>query len=234
MTEKGWNEEKICRCCGKRFTVLHPSRWAYKVRDRGMPHEVYFCSWGCLREDEKRKEAETAVAITTEQKREACEMALRGESPLAYLKGLGVKNPTVGWDSCRAWAAKEWDPDVVEELPRRFGQKKKEEEPEQVVELVYDPSIAEEYRREQAEKAAREAEARELSLEDKLEIVKGYKTTAIRKEGIGEFYFDKVHGLIEWRNEFGDEIFMKPEEWRQLAAEIPAMMNILIGENGAK
>lgn len=227
----GWNDEKVCSCCGKRFTVLHPTRWAYKVRDKGMPHEKYFCSWGCLREDEKRKEAKTAVAITTEQKREACEIALRGESPLAYLKSIGVKNPTVGWDSCRAWAVKEWDPDVVAELPRRFGQKKKEEEPEQVVELVYDPSIAEEYRREQAEKAAaREAEERELSLEEKLALVEGYKTTAIRKEGIGEFYFEKAHGRIEWRNEFGDEIFMKPEAWRQLAEEIPKMLRILNGE----
>lgn len=224
MTEKGWNDEKICRCCGKRFTVLHPSRWAYKVRDRGMPHEVYFCSWHCLREDEKGREERVAIILTEEQKRTACEMALKMESPLPYLKGLGVKNPTVGWDSCLKWAAREWDPDVVEDLPRRFGQKKQEKAERPEVMLVYDESIAEEYRREQAEKMMAQDEASMSALSDE------YRTTAIRKDGIGEFYFDKAHGCIEWRNEFGDEIFMKPEEWRQLAEEIPKMLRILNGE----
>ena len=42
----------ICRCCGKEFTVLYPDLWAYKVGKK------WFCTWKCLRADEKKGEDE--------------------------------------------------------------------------------------------------------------------------------------------------------------------------------
>ena len=44
----------IIRCaeCGKRVVVLYPHLWAYKRDGK------HFCSWGCMRITEKRKEAE--------------------------------------------------------------------------------------------------------------------------------------------------------------------------------
>ena len=42
----------ICRCCGKEFTVLYPDLWAYKVGGK------WFCTWKCLRADEKKGENE--------------------------------------------------------------------------------------------------------------------------------------------------------------------------------
>ena len=141
--------------------MLYPHLCRYKD-DKGK----YFCSWRCLRENE-RKEAEEmedkwGTFLTTEQKRAACEMALKGENPMQYLKETGVKNVTTAWDTCRRWAERNWAPGAAADLPKRFGQPAKtleeftEEMKEDGVELVYDESIAEEYRREQEQKKANE------------------------------------------------------------------------------
>ena len=37
----------ICSQCGKEFTVLYPELWAYKAKNK------WFCTWKCLRKDEK-------------------------------------------------------------------------------------------------------------------------------------------------------------------------------------
>lgn len=42
----------ICSWCGKEFTVLYPDLWAYKVGKK------WFCTWKCLRADEKKGEDE--------------------------------------------------------------------------------------------------------------------------------------------------------------------------------
>lgn len=41
-----------CSWCGKEFTVLYPDLWAYKVGKK------WFCTWKCLRADEKKGEDE--------------------------------------------------------------------------------------------------------------------------------------------------------------------------------
>ena len=153
-TEGLWlPDDRKCRNCGKRFTVLHSSQWAYK-RPKG-PRYEYFCSWGCLRADEKRKEAKDMrgeKTITPEQKDRALEMAMAGESPLPYLKECGAANPSATWDYIRRKALMDDPVKYNGKLPQTFGHKKKEEP---AVELVYDPSIAEEYKKEQEEKAER-------------------------------------------------------------------------------
>ena len=55
----------------------------------------------------------------------------------------------------------------------------------------------------------------------------GYAATAIKKDGIGEFYYDKKHGTIDWENEYGEEISLLPDDWMRLAAEIPKALKIL-------
>ena len=46
-----------CAVCGKEFYVLYQTLWRYK---RGAPEhvEAWLCSWSCLREYDRRKEAE--------------------------------------------------------------------------------------------------------------------------------------------------------------------------------
>ena len=175
MTEgASWLEARRCKNCGKTFAVLYPHLWRYKD-DKGK----YFCSWRCLREDErkeaenmKKKDGAPIKVLTEEQKRTACEMARRMENPLPYLKECGMSNPTSAWVTCRKWAEKNWGVDEADELPERFRKPKAqsleeiaEELAEDGVELVYDESIAEEYRREQEQKKANER-AREEAEKD--------------------------------------------------------------------
>jgi len=136
---------------------------------------------------------------------------------------------------------------------KKDGTPAKKPGPKPAVELVYDESIAEEYKREQEQKKANE-EARTAELnrqeiekamaEDGLKMapipvpanevvfkpswdVDGYAATAIKKDGIGEFYYDKKHGTIDWENEYGEEISLLPADWMRLAAEIPKALKIL-------
>lgn len=154
MSRETWEPEvRKCRNCGRAFGMMHPTRWAYK-RPKGARYE-YFCSWGCLRANEKKgsEEMRGEITIKPEQKAKALEMAMTGESPLPYLKECGAANPSATWNYIRNCAVRD-DPMKYEgKLPATFGHKKKEE-PE--VELVYDPTIAEEYKKEQEEKAERE------------------------------------------------------------------------------
>lgn len=64
----------------------------------------------------------------------------------------------------------------------------------------------------------------EVSFED---LAYGYKATAIKKDGIGEFYFDRQHGTVDWRNDYGEEISLTPVDWAVLANEIPNMLKVL-------
>ena len=214
-----------CAICGKEFDALWPDLWTYR---RG---GTFLCSWSCLRKyDEKKGSGD--MTLTDQQKRMACGMALEGKNPLQYLKEIGVKNPTVGWTSCLNWAKKNMAD--FEKLPKRFGQQKKEEPK---VELVYDESIAEEYRREQEEKKAEQAVemAPPPEIVENIEVVQiingmpadDVLVTAIRMGSLGEFYFDRKYRTIDWRSGDGEEVSLMPEEWRRLAEAIPRMMQIL-------
>ena len=91
------------------------------------------------------------------------------------------------------------------------------------VELVYDPSIVEEYRREQAQKAANEkARNAEPVTEEKTETDQRdlFHTVAIRNKRMGTFYYDEKFRTIDWRHPFGEEISLPPEDWKWLGDHI--------------
>lgn len=220
-----WLEMKTCFMCGNRFSVLYPQMWRYK-RDR-----LWFCSWHCLYGyDQKGSEnMREMVKLTEEQRNEALGRALNGENPLAYLKAVGVRNPSTSWQNIRKWAQKNWTEEQFALLPEHFREKKKP-----TVELVYDESIAEEYRREQAEKqAALEEKIRNLppvkAAEPEPDPWDMFDVTAVRGK-IGEFYYDRDHGTVDWRNDYGEEVSLPPEEWRRLADKIPLILRALKAE----
>ena len=62
--------------------------------------------------------------------------------------------------------------------------------------------------------------------EKKPKICDGFTVTAIAGD-LGEYYFDRKYRTIDFRNVGGDELSMTPEDWKQLAEEIPKMMKIL-------
>ena len=72
------------------------------------------------------------------------------------------------------------------------------------LDLVYDDTIAEEYRREK----------------------KVYPVTGIQTD-FGEFYYDHKHNEIDWRAESGDEIGMGPIAWKNLRDELTDILQAL-------
>lgn len=163
-------DDKKCRNCGKRFAVLHPTRWAYK-RHKGLGY-VYFCSWGCLRADEKKDERKEAKEVTKAKetrirrdKRETLAELIElyeGEckDPVEFLQECGYRNPEDAWHEMKTWSKRN-APDLYEKLADHKLVHPKKEKP--AVRLVYDPSIAEEYREEQAERAMREERGRRIA-----------------------------------------------------------------------
>ena len=130
---------------------------------------------------------------------------------------------------------------------KKPGRKPAVKPEEDGVELVYDPSIAEEYRREQEQKKANEAAKAEAEKEwTPAEEVYGraedekddappweeaeadvWQTTAIRNARMGEFYFDRKYRTIDWRSPEGEEISLVPEDWKKLADMIPQILHVL-------
>lgn len=106
------------------------------------------------------------------------------------------------------------------------------------VKLVYDPTIAEEYRREQAQKEANEREKTETikKIKDLPQIKVPeheqdrrnlWTTTAIRNEYLGVFYYDRKYNTVDWRHPAGEEISLPPADWNLLANALPEIMRTL-------
>lgn len=204
---------RTCPVCGKRFWCDWPNLWAYK-RDK-----LFLCSWSCIREYDNRKEAEMMERkqMTREEKRKAVEIALGGGNPLPYLKEIGMKNPTMAWKGIRTWAAQEMGTEEAEKLPERFG--KGTGDPE--VQLVCDPEIAEEYRKEQEQKKADREKAEEQ--ESRKDLILGQEPMEPAA------LFSRVPGCGTWRKVQGMGMMLQgPEfqiilsvfDWVKLSTEI--------------
>ena len=123
--------------------------------------------------------------------------------------------------------AKAKKPEVPEQVPtvKVDGPLQIEtKEPEQVevvpvptVQLVYDPSIAEEYKREQAEK---QKITKPVNYD-------GFDVTAIRHHAYGELYRDEKYNRIDWRTPDGEEVSMKPEAWKAFIKDLPRALRVL-------
>ena len=230
-----------CPVCGRLFWCDYPNKWVYK---RGT---VFLCSWGCLRKYDKGKEAKEMILLTEAQKKKAISIAKSGESPYKYLKGLGVANPTTSWKSILNWARNKLDRNELEELPESFGQPKKaeapapepekewtpaeevytKEEPEKptvktTVELVYDPSIAEEYRKEHPELYPQP--------EEKVKAVEPLPIASVWSRVIDTGTYRKVNGvgmMLELGPLRDGPLMLSAEDWRKFAEEIGIALEML-------
>ena len=153
---------KKCRTCGKRFDVLWPNKWAYKKHWDGKSAKEYYCSWSCLRKDEK------------------------GETNMARPR----KNTTP-------------------------AEEKKEERP--VVELVYDESALEEYRREQEEKKTQKA-LENMPLE----------VAAVFSRVLDKHTYKKIDGGMALTGKT-TTLVLTTEDWIRFATEILQAANQMMG-----
>jgi len=107
--------EMTCRNCGKPITVLHPSRWAYKVSN-GHGGFTYFCTWKCLRADEKKHEKPEPAEEPEEKDgrnsrmdvlEELLEAVKGGKDAYSFLEQLGYTDPKDTLRRLRITAKKE-------------------------------------------------------------------------------------------------------------------------------
>lgn len=248
----------VCPECGKRHVVHWPEFWPYRR------YNTYYCSFGCIdvsvtRDLKKLKDADRKKRERKMKKKDYSEIAREfirikesggGNNEIYdYLEGIGYKDPIAAYYYVRKQLKKS-DPELEAKIgnskPGPAAKKEAPEAPkaepeETTVELVYDESIAEEYRKEQAEKEAANAfevvakgsdgiliapkqiakQAREMAFEEKCQ------TTAIRVDELGEFYHDVEHNCIDWRNPFGDEISLPLQGWKNLAEDLNVILKKL-------
>lgn len=121
--------ETKCQCCGKPVSVLEPSRWGYKVK--GKNGWIYYCSWKCLRADEKRieqaqKEKQDARKAKQQEKirndrlevlKGMMEAVSEGKNAYDYLKSMGYADPKDTLRRLRI-TAKEEAPKIYREMEK--------------------------------------------------------------------------------------------------------------------
>lgn len=191
--------------------------------------------------------------LTLEQKEKAVAIAVDGGNPLGFLESLGLRNPAEAWSKIKS-NLKEFYPETYAKLPKRLPQRVRTvsaPKPENV-ELVYDPGIEKEYRAEQKAKkegtladaiqgmteaatqffGACEDMGLKMETPEKPKITRpvnydGLDVVAVHHPVLGEFYYDKKHNFIDWTDEGGDEVSMRPEIWKLFVAELPKIMAVL-------
>ncbi len=256
--------EVTCCVCGKEIEITWPQLWRFKRGDGAYPKN-WMCSWSCLRKFDQGERKESAMAqmrnSTKEMARGLLDAMDAGKDPMDWLTEQGYTNPEKAYQNIKA-RIRERDPELAKRFPKtRAGKKKAAEEPaeqlpeETTVELVYDPKIAEEYRKEQMNKAEEQKEPkagtewadaaevygiavdaeddRPIRPEKRLNVVNGVKledgatVTAIRVKDLGEFYFDRKHGTVDWRSDVGEEISLVPQDWELLHKWLPVVLKAL-------
>ena len=181
-----------CAVCKKEFSVLYPDLWRYKkMIDRGWR---YYCSWGHMRKEERDKQME---------KQQAKKKTAGAQKKTVSEKTFESKSGTVTVKQIRE-AVK----DAAEE---------KQPEEEESVALVYDPSIREEYQREQNAK---------MKITEPL-CYDGMEVRSVYVPGLGEFHYDKEYNSLDWTTLAGDGVDLPPVFWKDLIRELPKVGRVL-------
>lgn len=104
-----------CKHCGKPISILHPSQWGYKVRNK-KGGWTYYCTWKCLRADEKENEkpeqAEEPEEKDSRNNRlevleELLEAVKGGKDAYDFLEQMGYTDPKDTLRRLRITAKKE-------------------------------------------------------------------------------------------------------------------------------
>ena len=202
---------EICPVCGKEFEVLWPSLWSYKRNNQPI------CSWKCLRtfdkgETDMNKPKQNGQMITCRQLVEAMEA---GADPMEWLKEQGYTNPAHAYQNMRN-AAKAKDPELFARFPVKKKTRKQEEE------QAEDRGLFEKVKEDILQAPA--VLVTQMEEEKRTDL---WRTTAIRNEELGEFYYDTRFKSLDWRHPYGEEISLPPDVWRKLLVALPGIMMAL-------
>lgn len=219
-----------CPVCGKAYEVLWPNLWRYKREN------VYLCSWGCMRALDDKKGLNRDMKLSEEQRKTAIDMALNGESPVKYIAGCGINNPSCTWWNLKKYLQKN-DPETYGRLPEKFKATvknvKQVETPEgeyaKAPVLKVDGAVRIETPEKNKVEVVETPEGKIGGLCPPPEeaIDTKFQTAAVRNKKLGTFYYDEAHGTIDWRHPYGEEISLFPEDYRLLRDSIDMILHVL-------
>ena len=227
---------EICPECGKRHVVMWPDLDPFR---RG---SQFYCSHGCWKisllrdmktiKDIARKRRKGRLnlntKITNDMRMKAAEMAINGESPLAYLRECGSKNPSASWQYIRSVLERK-NPEIYAKLPDRLpktaGEERQAETPEtptitidaKKINLVETPEG--EY-----------VESVKLPVPPvQPEITKpdlNYRIRSVETD-LGVYSADSEYFEFKSKRNKNDAIEMELDDFIRLAEELPKVMRIL-------
>ena len=220
-------DEKTCMVCGHKFSVLHPSRWAYKRVCK--TKWTYFCSWRCLRahdqltakERTEKKMGDVRLRLTKDQKEEAIRKWYDGgnKAVYEYLKSCGIRNEIKCWKNIQD-RMKKINPEEAKKLVMaKAAQKVKKIETPETVTLNGPVKI----------------ETPEGKTLAKIDVPKvapvspfEYRTTGI-STAVGDFQYYKKNDYLDWSplGNCNDTVSLKVEEWRELLRLLPDVAQVL-------
>ena len=228
-----------CSICGKEFDVLYPDIYTYK---RG---KHWFCRYTCMRQYDKERMTKPMDDTIVKRDRKEVLMAIieavkDGKTVDEYLVNAGYKKPGEYYHNLRAWAKKNW-PDLYEQMPdrklKKRGPKPKSDNVRVLDGKEYEPATlgdAMDGMQASADKFFDQCrdmglnipdteapDAADQSFDDRTTV------SAIRVDGLGEFYHDKKYNSVDWRTDGGDEVSMAPWSWGQLADDLPRILKRL-------
>lgn len=208
-----------CPVCGKKFVILYPHLWAYKL------NKQMLCSWKCLRIRQNRKlkgwekPMKGNQKITLEIKKKAVETAIAGGDPLDVLKPYST-NPKSMWTYIRK-CLKEKDPELFAKIPDRREWIQKAETPEKIPAEIVQKAVEELPAVEICPYGAPEAPAVIRSQDNLLSFKILELETPLAR------YIMKDGDLMIHPEDTPEGIRLCAEECRQLIRELPKVMEIL-------
>lgn len=186
---------KHCPVCGKVFSVLWPTQWAFRRKNS------YICSWKCIRLYDRSEEGVKKEMQLGEKSRKALEIALDGGDPVAFLREQGSKNPSAAWCSIKS-QIRDKDPETWERLT---AIKKKAPAP--------DPEYLTD------EEVKKIAGAVKISPA----TYRGKRVVAMMGD-FGTYYLDDQtrsgEAYLDYSNRAGDELSMTVSQWRAFIKEL--------------
>lgn len=190
------------------------------------------------------KGVEEMRKVTLEDKKKAVEIALSGGNPLKFLKECGVANPSASWAYIKK-TLKEVDPEKYARLPSRANAAEPEcwkpkeavttccaparpsgvEVPDELPEELEKPEVVLTIK---SEDLTREIdETPHVSSITKPVNYDGFEVMALKSPATGfRFTSDPRYGMMTWNTVSGDEVSLTAEEWHNLAAELPKVLQI--------
>lgn len=182
-----------CTQCGKDFDILYPDLWAYKTGSK------IFCSWHCLRADERKEEDEMARL-----KKDGTPWGKPGSKTAAKVEKV-PKVPAVEIPEPQVQPLN-LQGGVNYQLKVDEAAKQETEQPNAIQRLAA---------------AMSSIKVPEIAPEFELEV------TAVRHKNYGEFYRDHDHNCIDWRTPCGDEMSLGVDAWKKLIRDLPEILKQL-------